>query len=276
MAVVLDAPRIVVSDRSYSENAPRQLLPQTLILTRRLLLRLWRTPMTIVHALILPAVFLLAVDLVLGDSITALTGEDALYRSVPLVTLVGTISGATAGVIGIIGERSDGFLARLWTLPVHRGAGLVSRLVAEAVRVLVTALVVMGTGMLLGLRFHQGVAAAALWLAVPLIFGVAFSMLAITIALYWSKAVLVEAILTVGLLGTFFCTGLVPVDQYPDWIQPLVRYQPMSPAVDAMRGLSVGGPVLVPTIAVALWSAAICAVCLVPLARGYRRASTNR
>jgi ABC-2 type transport system permease protein len=50
----------------------------------------------------------------------------------------------------------------------------------------------------------------------------------------------------------------------------------MSQAVDAMRGLSVGGPVLSPLIAILAWSAAIFAVCLVPIMVGYRRASTSR
>jgi ABC-2 type transport system permease protein len=66
------------------------------------------------------------------------------------------------------------------------------------------------------------------------------------------------------------------VDLYPDWVQPVVQNQPMSQAVDAMRGLSVGGPVLSPLIAILAWSAAIFAVCLVPIMVGYRRASTSR
>jgi ABC-2 type transport system permease protein len=50
----------------------------------------------------------------------------------------------------------------------------------------------------------------------------------------------------------------------------------MSPAVDAMRGLSVGGPVLWPMISALVWSAAIFAACLWPIMVGYRRASTSR
>lgn len=276
MTAVLTGVPAGPDSRAAAEDSLRPLLSQTRVLTTRLLLRLCRTPMTIVHALVLPVVFLLAVDLVLGDTITAATGQDGLYRSVPLVTLVGTISGATAGVVGIIAERADGFLSRMWTLPVHRAAGLLARMTAEAVRVLVTTLVIVAAGVALGFRFTQGIPAAALWLLVPVVFGVSFSALATTVALYWPKPILVEAILTVDLLGTFFCTGFVPLDQYPDWIQPLVRYQPMSPAVDAMRGLSTGGPVAWPMVTTLLWSAGIIAVCLIPLAVGYRRASTSR
>ena len=42
----------------------------------------------------------------------------------------------------------------------------------------------------------------------------------------------------------FFCTGFVPLDQYPAWIQPVVEHQPMSYAIAVMQGLALGGPVL--------------------------------
>jgi ABC-2 type transport system permease protein len=275
MAALVGAPSAVDAE-AHSENSLRHLLSHTRVLTRRLLVRLVRNPITIVHALVLPVGFLLTLNVVLGDSITAATGEDGLYRSVPLVALLAAMSGSTAGMVGITAERLDGFLARLWVLRVHRAAGLLARLAAEVVRLFGTTLVILGTGLILGFRFHRGVAGALLWLTVPVIFGVAFSAVVTMIALYWPKAVLVEAIQIVGLIGTFFCTGLVPLDKYPDWVQPFVRYQPMSAAVDAMRGLSVGGQALMPMLGMLAWSAGIFVVCLWPIMVGYRRASTSR
>jgi ABC-2 type transport system permease protein len=261
---------------AYWENSPRHLLAHTRVLTSRLLVRLVRNPITIVHALVLPVGFLLTLNVVLGDSITAATGEDGLFRSVPLVALLAAMSGSTAGMVGITAERLDGFLARLWVLPLNRAAGLLARLVAEIVRLFGTTLVILGTGLILGFRFHRGIAAALLWVSLPVIFGVAFSAVVTMIALYWPKAVLVEAIQIVGLIGTFFCTGLVPLDKYPEWVQPFVRYQPMSAAVDAMRGLSVGGPALMPMLGTLAWSAGILLLCAWPIMAGYRKASTSR
>ena len=50
------------------------------------------------------------------------------------------------------------------------------------------------------------------------------------------------------------------VDLYPQWIQPVVEHQPMSHAIEAMRGLSQGGPILWPMIATLLWAGGIVAV----------------
>ena len=186
------------------------------------------------------------------------------------------MSGSTIGMVGINAERLDGFLARLWALPIHRAAGLLARLGAEAIRLLFTTLVILATAMDLGFRFQSSLGAAVLWVAIPVVFGLAFASLVTAAALFWPRAIMVEAVQPVIILGATFCTGFVPVDRYPDWVQPLVRNQPMSPAADAMRGLSTGGPIASPLFATAVWCTAMFVVCLVPVVVGYRRASTSR
>jgi ABC-2 type transport system permease protein len=253
----------------------RGLFSETAVLTRRLLVRAARTPMTMVHGLVLPTSFLLTLKVVFGDSITEITGQNSLYRSVALVTLISAMSGSSTGMVGINTERFDGFLARLWALPIRRAAGLLARLNAETVRLLFTTLVILGVGLALGFRFRCGLGAAVLWVAVPVIFGVAFAALATAAALYWPRAIMVEATQPVIVVGATFCTGFVPLDMYPEWVQPAVRNQPMSLAVDAMRGLSAGGPVWSPIMGCLLWCGATVLVCLWPIMVGYRRASTK-
>jgi ABC-2 type transport system permease protein len=199
-----------------------------------------------------------------------------LYGSVPLIAMVGAMSGSMVGGIGLMRERTDGLLSRLWVLPVHRASGLLSRLAADAVRIVATTTVIMCAGLVLGFRFRQGILASVAWLFIPAVFGVAFTMVVITIALYTAKTIVVEGTEVIWGLLMFFSTGFVPLDQYPHWIQPAVHHQPMSYAIEVMRGLSVGGPVLAPIVAMLLWSAGIAAACATPMAIGYRKASSRR
>ena len=92
-------------------------------------------------------------------------------------------------------------------------------------------------------------------------------------ALYVVNTVVVESTGLIVMLLVFFCTGFVPLDQYPTWIQPVVEHQPMSYAVEAMRGLALGGPVLAPVDRNAAVVAGIAAACAAPLFIGYRKAS---
>ena len=270
MAVLVDAPR------RDSRNALSELLSQTWVLMARLLARSVRNPMTLVHAVLLTVAFLLTLKVVFGDSITAATGENSLYRSVPLVTLLAAMTGSTTGMVGINAERRDGFLARLWSLPIQRAAGPLARLGAEAARLVFTTVVILIAGMLLGFRFHSSAGAAVLWVVIPVVFGLAFAAVVTAVALLWPRGLMVEAVQPVISLGVTFCSGFVPVDRYPDWIQPVVRNQPMSPASDAMRALALGEPAGSPMIATAVWCAVMFGIVLVPIVLGYRRASTSR
>jgi len=172
-----------------------------------------------------------------------------------------------------MGERANGLLSRFWVLPVHRASSLLSRLAADAIRIVVTTAVILVAAMVLGLRFEQGAIHALAWLLIPVPFGVAFTVFVFTVALHSAKTIAVEATEIIWGFLMFFSTGFVPLDQYPGWMQPVVEHQPVSYAVEAMRGLAIGGPVAAPTLGLLVWSTGLAAACAIPMAIGYRKAS---
>lgn len=258
-----------------SQNAARLFVAQTLLQTNRLLTRWARDYITVIGAIVLPILFMVVLNIVLGNLAYVVTHDSGLYSIVPLIALGAAITGSTFVAIDLMRERSFGLLARLWVLPVHRASGLISRILANAIRTLVTTLVMLGTGVVLGFRFRQGLIPSLMWISVPVILGIAIAAMATTVALYTAQTVVVEGVELVQAIAIFFSTGLVPLNSYPGWIQPFVAHQPVSYAIAAMRGFAMGGPVLSPMIGMLVWTAGICVVCAVPLAIGYRRASTH-
>lgn len=259
--------------RATPENSPAALVRHTVIQTQRLLVRWARNPITLLETLFIPCLLLLMLDIVVGGQIERFTGEDALYGSVPMVALVGALSGAVASGVLLGRERDSGLLARFWVLPVHRASGLAARILAEGCRILLGTLTVLIVGFALGFRFHQGPLAALAFLLVPVVFGLAFATIVTAVAVYTAKASLVEGITILTSLMMFFSTGFVPLVAFPAWIQPVVRNQPMSVAVDAMRGLADHGPIARPLTLTLLWSAGAVLLFAVPAAIGFRRAS---
>lgn len=258
-----------------SQNAARLFVAQTLLQTNRLLTRWARDYITVIGAIVLPILFMVVLNIVLGNLAYVVTHDSGLYSIVPLIALGAAITGSTFVAIDLMRERSFGLLARLWVLPVHRASGLISRILADAIRTLVTTLVMLGTGVVLGFRFRQGLIPSLMWISVPVILGIAIAAMVTTVALYTAQTVVVEGVELVQAIAIFFSTGLVPLNSYPGWIQPFVAHQPVSYAIAAMRGFAMGGPVLSPMIGMLVWTAGICVVCAVPLAIGYRRASTH-
>ena len=68
---------------------------------------------------------------------------------------------------------------------------------------------------------------------------------------------------------------MVPIDVFPDWLQPGVRAQPMSPAIEAMRALAEGGPTLWPVLQSLAWTLGLVAVFGPMAVRGYRVAAES-
>ncbi|WP_067813672.1 ABC transporter permease [Nocardia inohanensis] len=251
------------------------LLRDTTIQTQRLLLRWTRHPVTLLETLLIPCLLLFVLNTVIGNQVTRFSGHSALYGSVPMVAVIGALSGAVASGAMLWRERESGLLARFWILPVHRASGPLSRILAEGTRILLGTLMIIAFAHLLGFRFHQGVLAATTFTLIPVLFGLAFATAITAIASVAPKATLVESITILTSLLMFFSTGFVPTTAYPTWIRPLVAHQPISVTIDAMRALSEGGPLTRPLLLTLTWSLTTLFLFAIPAALGYRRASRS-
>lgn len=258
-----------------AEGSIRALWTHSLIQAKRLLMRWMRDPSTMIQALLYPALMLVMFRVVLGNSISAATGSPAIYGQVPMIALVGAMFGSIVSAVGLKGERKSGLLSRFWTTPTHRAAGLLGRMIAEAVRVLVTTTVIISAGVAMGFRFTQGLQAGILLLLIPVVFGIGFAVMITFLATVSGDAPLVELVSIFCTLLMFFNAGFVPVLAYPLWLQPVVAAQPMSVAVGAMRNLAMGGPVMTPVLQTLAWSLGMVVVFLIPAIRGYKKASAS-
>jgi ABC-2 type transport system permease protein len=256
-----------------SERAASAWLRHSLIQCKRLLLAWTRDPATTVQTLIYPAMTLLMLRVVLGDSISHATGMPSIYGTVPMSTLVAAMSGAVVSGLGFKKEQFTGLLGRFATMPIHRAAGLTGRLLAEAIRVLTTTLFVIGVGICIGFRFWNGPLAALAMIALPILFGVAFAVLVTALATISEGVLLVNIVGIANTLLMFFNSGFVPTWVYPSWLQPIVANQPMSTAIDAMRGLCWDGPIATPLLKTLAWTVATIVLFSYPAIRGYRRAA---
>lgn len=241
----------------------------------RILLKWARDPVTLAQALLYPSLMVVLFWLVLDRSVSEATGRSPVDGMVPMVALVGAMSGASISGLGLQRERDNGQLTKMWALPVHRASAMVGRLWAESVRVAVTVLLILTVGATVGFRVDTGPAGLLGILAVALMFGLSFSIMVTALALLGSRTRIVEWTAVGTNVALFFNSGFVPVTSYPGWLQPLVRYQPLSCAVEAMRAVGTGTAVAGPLALTVAWSAGLLAVFAVPAVRGYRRASTR-
>ncbi|MEO9327745.1 ABC transporter permease [Gordonia aurantiaca] len=250
---------------------------QTLVLTGRQLLVIVRDVPTLIQIIVFPMLTMLMFKVVLGDIVGKATGEDSAFRTVPLMVIVSAMFGSVAAATRLNVERQTGRLARLWVLPVNRSADFSSRILGEILRVCATTVAIFAAGHLIGFRFTQGVGPAIGMLVIATAYGACYAMFVLAVAVNVGPGAPLVPFL--GLLSSvlmFFNSGFSPVDAYPGWLQPIVANQPMTPAIDAMRALAVGGPVAGDVIKVAIWTALIGGLSFYPALRGYQKAAVER
>ncbi|HEX2284369.1 MAG TPA: ABC transporter permease, partial [Mycobacterium sp.] len=239
-------------------------------------IRRWRSdPLIPIQSVVFPTLLLIVYSLLVGESMTRITGTDNLNGLVPLCALAGGMFGALGAGFAIPAERESGLVSRLWAFPVHRASALSGRLLAEASRTLIGAVLITAVGMALGLRFDGGWFAVIPFVLVPVVVVVVFATVVITLALGAGReGSTVFTWLGTASIGLVFCSaGVAPVDMFPSWLRPVIQYQPMSPAIESMRALAEGGSALWPLLATFGWVLAFGAV-FAPLAiRNYRVAA---
>jgi daunorubicin resistance protein C len=144
------------------------------------------------------------------------------------------------------------------------------------IRILVGTAVLTTAGMLIGWRFDQGVLPAIGIFGVALLYGAAYSTIVLTLAVSASSLPLVPIMSLVTSLLMFFNSGFSPIDAYPEVLQPLVRNQPMTCAIETMRALATGGPVAESLTKTVIWALGAILIFTYPALRGYRRAAASR
>ncbi|MGW5450489.1 ABC transporter permease [Nocardia sp. NPDC003979] len=245
----------------------------SLIQTKRLLMVWLRDPSTTIQTIAYPAVTLLMFRIVLGDSITAATGTPSIYGQAALLTLVAAMTGAVVSALGFKREKASGLLSRFYTMPLNKASLLTGRLLAEALRILITTVIVLFVAVPLGFLFMEDPLTNVALVCVPILFGLGFAVMVTALATITEGVMLISLIGILNTLLMFFNTGFVPIIAYPTWLQTVVANQPMSCAIDAMKGLSYGGPVADPLLKTVLWTVGMIAVFAYPAIRGYKKAA---
>lgn len=230
-----------------------------------------RSPVTVVQSVAFPTVLLLvllaAFGRVIGGSVDAYAD-----RLVPQLVVAGGAFGAAGTGIAVYTDRGGGMIDRLRAQPIAPSAYLTGAVVADAARALVATVVLTAVGHLFGFRFENGVLAAVGFVALAVAFGSIWAWLAIRLGLTAGQVESVGTTLNGPVLMLFFLsTGFVPVDGFPGYLQPIVRANPLSCAVNAMIGLSSGGPVLTPLVQALAWTAGLTLLFGVSAVARYRR-----
>jgi len=240
----------------------------TWTVTKRNLRHFIRQPRLLIFSTIQPVMFVVLFAFVFGGVAGGALPQGIAYIDflLPGIFVQSAAFRSTQTAVGLAEDLERGVVDRFRSMPMSRVAVLAGRTLADLVRSIAVILLMIGVGYAIGFRFTQGVLAATAAVLIVALFGLLMSWLFILLALYVPGA---EAAQTAGFVVVFpivFVSSIfVPIETMPGWLAGIAAQSPLTHAADAARALSIGGPVLVPTLLTIAWCVALLAI-VVPLA----------
>jgi oleandomycin transport system permease protein len=246
-------------------------LRNSFTLTWRSVLKIRTNAEDLVGLSLQPIMFLLLFVYVFGGAISGSPGTYLQYV-LPGI-LVQTVLFATLGTGLMLNQDiSAGIFDRFRSLPIARWAPLAGAIMGDVARYVISVVVTLGFGMILGFRVKTNPFAAIAACLLVLAFALAMCWISALIGMLVKTPQGVQVFGFTAMFPIVFASGLlVPLSTMPGWLQAFAKANPMTLLAAACRGLMVGGPVAVQAGESMLWALGILIV-FAPLAvRAYRR-----
>lgn len=243
-----------------------------LAVAHRNLIGLFRVPTTLVFSTIQPVIFVLMFRYVFGGAIDTPGYRYVDYLMAGIFVQTVTFGGINTGV-GLAVDMATGLIERFRSLPMARSAVLAGRTLADSVRNVFVAFLMVVVGFLVGFRVQGTVVEFIGAMLLLVLFGFAMSWVMALIGLSTGNAEAAQAAAFPFMAVLVFASNsFVPTSTMPGPLRAYADHQPVSDTVDAVRALLAGRATATTVLTAVAWSVGIIAV-FAPLAvRRYRRA----
>jgi ABC transporter DrrB family efflux protein len=249
----------------------RHAITDATVLAKRNLLRIPRAPDILLAFTVQPVMFVLLFRYVFGGAIET-PGYSYVDFLIPGIIVQTMSFGGFTTALGLAEDLKKGLIDRFRSLPMARSAVLAGRTLADVATNLLSLVIMIAVGLLVGFSFHTSVAEVVAGVALLLLFGYAFSWVFAFLGLTASNP---EAAQSLGFIAifplSFASSAFVPVDSMPEWLQAFAQVNPFTVVVDAVRALFIGAPAGNSVWGAVAWSLGLIAVFAPLSVHRYRR-----
>lgn len=205
----------------------------------------------ILFAVLAPVVTFIGFTLVLRNVIDT-GGVSYAQYVLPAVVVQAMLLGAMTTAERAAKDQRAEFGVRLRTFPISVAAPLAARMLYCLLRGTLALIAAVAVAHLFGFRMMGGFGYAVAFVVIALLLTLALSLGAdATGSLGWQLDAASQLLLVPQLLLVLLSTGMAPVEAFPDWLEPFVRYQPVSQVTETLRGFA-GGDVAAGNVATSL------------------------
>ena len=221
--------------KTAAQVRPRSARRDTIILAGRGFRLASRNADALYTGLVLPVILMVLFVEILGGAVrTGIAYADYVVPGVLLLS-AGFVSAQTA--VTVCQDMTGGMIDRLKSMDVSGAAVLTGHVVTGMLRNLASLVIALAVGLALGLRPHASPLDWAAAAGILLLFISAFSWLAAAIGLIAKSPEGAGNVVFAMIFLPYPSSAFVPIATMPAWIRGFARHQPVTPVIDAFRGL---------------------------------------
>ncbi|OZB95116.1 ABC transporter permease [Paenibacillus sp. XY044] len=193
-----------------------------------------------IDSIIFPAVFLLIFTYLLGGAISGSTGNYLQYLLPGMMVYTVTTMTVYIG-INLKTDIERGVFNRFRTLPFWQPAAIIGTMAINLISFAAGLMTTLGLGLLLGFRPEAGVPGVLLSMLLVMLYAFSFSWIFACIGLIVQKTESLTTMSYLVLYPLMFTSNVfADTSTMPDWLGPVVAYNPVSLASASARELMHG------------------------------------
>ena len=242
----------------------------TAVLLGRSMRHIFRSVDTIITTAITPIAIMLLFVYVLGGAIQTHTSSYVNYL-LPGIMLIAIASGIAYTAVRLFTDMKSGIFERFHSMPIARSSVLWAHVLTSLVANMISVVVIVAVGLLIGFRSSAGVLA---WLAVAgilVLFTLTLTWIAVIAGLSAKSADGAGAFSYPIIFLPFVSSAFVPTASMPGPVRAFAENQPVTSIVDTIRALFARQPVGHDIWVALAWCAGVLVVAYVFAMMAYRR-----
>lgn len=194
-------------------------------------------PAPVVVGLLFPVLLLLMFGYLFGGGIAVPGGGD--YRSylVPGMFVITMVFGLETTMVAITTDAARGVTDRFRSMPMARSAVVAGRSIADLTSAVLGLAVMIASGLLVGWRWSDGLASAALAVLLLVLLRFAVIWVGISLGLLAKTPETVVAVQVLVWPFGFLSNAFVPTGTMPGWLAAVAEWNPISATATATREL---------------------------------------
>jgi len=211
------------------------------IMFKRCFIKALRSPESVVMALVVPIFMMVLFGYVFGG-VANIDGYSYINFIVPGIILQCICNSSASTAIGVHNDMTKGIIDRFRSMQIAKSAFIAGHVWVSVIRSIIITIMTFGAAFVIGLRPSANFIEWIMIAGILTLFIIAITWIVVIFGLVAKDSESISGTTFLLVVFTFLSSGFAPTDTLPTALRIFAENQPMTPVINAVRGLMLGTP----------------------------------